>query len=105
MPCNQQITQETLWSTGTDLTLLEAALVEAGYHTQRMGETVYFMHKNRSGAGSFAGDKLMTPEGWDAREIKREYARQSVLASAKKMGWQVKQNAKDKFKMEVRKRA
>jgi hypothetical protein len=43
-------------------------------------------------------------EGID-QAIKREYSRQSVLASAKKLGWLIKADAKDKYKMRIVKRA
>ncbi len=119
MPCDSYIRNEVQWQAGTDLAVLEAAMKELGYTTQLRGNVLTFADltanpdwlcapSNRSGAGTFTNGKMDFPMKWGEgidQAIKREYSRQSVLASAKKLGWLIKADAKDKYKMQIRKRA
>jgi hypothetical protein len=89
---------------GTDVDLLEAALKELGYFTNRVRDTLYFSHRTMAGSGSFQAGTFTVPQGTDVTTMKREYSRQSVLATAKKFNWKVEQDKKDRYKMQIRKR-
>lgn len=79
-----------------------AALKEMGHANATLtGTRVYF------GRGEYVdtatGQSQLAP-GRDANEIKRAYSAQVVQATAKKFGWQVKQNPLDKWKYQIIKR-
>lgn len=105
MPCDQVIQQEVTFKAGTDMKLMTAALEEAGYHVFASTYGIRFSHTRKRGVGSFENGIFTVPEGWNMDEVKQGYSRASVKATAKKMGWTVKVDAKDINKMQIVKRS
>lgn len=102
MPCDSQILNRVTFKEGTDLALLEGALKDAGYVVQKHGDAIYFSHKNKYGQGTFQNGTFTVPQEWgDMKEVKRAYSVRSVYATAKKLGWSVRQNPKDKNKLQM----
>jgi hypothetical protein len=112
------------WNLNTDPELLRAALEDMGMIAEVNSLFVLFRendpkrygywHKfNRQTGEMLLYDSRVDPLNRDGfatgealgKQIKQAYSRESVKAAAKRMGWTVKVDAKDKNKMQIRKRA
>ena len=106
MPCDSVILNRTEFSAGTDPDLMKSALEDAGYTARIAGSVLQFNHKtNYRQYGSFSNGVFTAAEGVDTDAIKRAYSVRSVKKTAAKMGWTVKQDARNPLKLQITKRS
>ena len=107
MPCDQVLQNSVLFSAGTDPELMKGALEDAGYeyYVLRAGGISFNHRDDYQMSGTFIDGVFQVTEGTDTDAIKRAYSVRSVKATAKKMGWTVKQDSKNPLKMTVSRRA
>lgn len=101
MPCDS-ISTISIDLGKVDPGLIQLALREMGLsNITQTGTRVYF------GRGEYidtATGQSQLAAGREVAEIKRAYSAQVVQATAKRFGWQIKQNAQDKYKYQIIKR-
>jgi hypothetical protein len=109
IPCDQKITSDVELST-MNQDLVKAAIEDMGGYVQTVGGRMYFQVPTY-GQAWLEGSKLMLRENYGenrakelGNKIKVGYAKQVVMASAKKFGWTATVDKKDEKKMTLKRR-
>ena len=93
MPCWQERTT-TLEIQAADLNVMARALEALGMQAQvdDARRTIRLTTRTGGQAGYFANGRLVISERarLDENEVRREYSRQSIIATAKRQGWQLR---------------
>jgi hypothetical protein len=105
MPCDSVYLNEIKWQANTSVALLRKTLEEDGYIVQNYGAGLMFSHPRKNGTGTFQNGTMQLPSTWgDGADLKRGYSIQAVKESARKQGWTLKVDPKNKYKMKMVKR-
>ena len=86
--------------------LMKQALTDAGFYSfEYMGGLAFNLPNNYRVGGKFVAGVFTITEGTYVSSIKRAYSTLAVKQAAKKMGWTVKQDAKNPLKMQISRRS
>lgn len=90
MPCFQQRTTEVELA-AANLDVMEKALAALGMQTRREGEVVRVV-TGEGLSGYYTRGRLVIngAVGLDRNALAREYSKQSIVATAKRQGWQLR---------------
>lgn len=105
MPCDAVYLNEIKWQANTSVALLKKALEAEGYLVRDYGQGLMFSHPSKNGTGTFQNGTMQLPAAWgDGADLRRSYSVEVVKESARKQGWTLKVDPKNKYKMKMVKR-
>lgn len=90
MPCNQVRTTTCAFE-AANVTVLASAMRVLGFEVQKLEATRITFRTDAGVQGMFANGRITTYDGeLQLDKLKTEYARQSVVATCKAKGWQMR---------------